>query len=218
LKEGTLYAGRVKKVFAKLRQSAGETAIPESDDPVLRLAVAILGIECGDSEADLAIKRLLTTMVDWNEVRVSSVEQVLKAMGDRIPQGPERAQQLINALQAIYEREHRISLDRLRNIGRREAHDYLLGLDGVDDYGAASVMLWSFGGHAIPVSDPLLRSLRDAELVHPAATRAEIQAFLERNVNAAQAKEFCLVMRSFSGHKKSASRSTKPARKKSVSK
>ena len=157
-------------------------------------------------------------MVDWNEVSVSSVGQVHRAMGDRIPQGLDRARQLLDALQAIYEREHRVSLDRLHGIGRREARDYLEALEGVDDFAAASVMLWSFGGHAIPVSDKLLNSLHEAELIHPTATRAEVQAFLERNVNSAQAKEFCLVMRSFAVPKRAASsKSAKPARKKSVS-
>ena len=82
-------------------------------------------------------------------------------------------------------------------------------------------MLWSFGGHAIPVSDTFLQALREAELAHPHATRAEVQAFLERNINAAQAKEFCLVMRSFKAAKgatTTSSKPAKPARKKGVAK
>ena len=212
MKDGTLYAPRLKKAYAKLRQSVAEPTIPRADDPIRRLAIAILGVECGDHEANRAVDRLLTVMVDWNEVRVSSAEQVGRALGDRIPQGLERAQRLIDALQAIYEREHRVSLDRLRSIGRREARDYLEALEGVDDYVAASVMLWSFGGHAIPVNDTFLQALREAELAHPHATRAEVQAFLERNINAAQAKEFCLVMRSFAGPKRSAATSAKTAK------
>ncbi len=219
MKDGTRYAGRLKKAYAKLRQSVAEPKIPEVDDPIRRLAMAILGMECGDAEAARAIDRIFTTMVDWNEVRVSSVAQVYRAMGDRIPQGLDRAGQLLDALQAIYEREHRVSLDRLHNIGRREARDYLEALPGVGDFAAASVMLWSFGGHAIPVSDKLLSSLHDAELIHPTATRAEVQAFLERNVNSAQAKEFAVIMRSFAVAKRAASsKSAKPARKRSVSK
>lgn len=217
MKDGTRYAGRLKKAYAKLRQSVAEPKIPEVDDPMRRLAIAILGMECGDAEAARAIERIFTTMVDWNEVRVSSAAQVYRAMGDRIPQGLDRARELLDALQAIYEREHRVSLDRLHGVGRREARDYLEALEGVDEYAAASVMLWSFGGHAIPVSDKLLTSLREAELVHPTATRAEVQAFLERNVNSAQAKEFTVIMRSFAAPKRAAtSKSAKPARKKSV--
>lgn len=217
MKDGTRYARRLKKAYAKLRQSVAEPKIPEVDDPMRRLAIAILGMECGDAEAARAIDRIFTTMVDWNEVRVSSAAQVYRAMGDRIPQGMDRARQMLEALQAIYEREHRVSLDRLHGIGRREARDYLEALEGVDEYTAASVMLWSFGGHAIPVSDKLLNSLREAELVHPTATRAEVQAFLERNINSAQAKEFTVIMRSFTMPKRAASsKSVKPARKKSV--
>lgn len=219
MKDGTRYAGRLKKAYTKLRQSVSEPKIPEVDDPIRRLAIAILGVDCGDAEAARAIDRVFTAMVDWNEVRVSSVAQVSRAMGDRIPQGSDRARQLLDALQAIYEREHRVSLDRLHNIGRREARDYLEALPGVDDCTAASVMLWSFGGHAIPVSDKLLSSLREAELVHPNATRAEVQAFLERNVNSAQAKEFTVIMRSFAVPKRAASsKSARSFRKKSVSK
>ena len=218
MKEGTFYAARVKRAYAKLRQSVPEPTVPEPDDPIRRLATAILGVECGDAEAERAIDRIFTTMVDWNEVRVSSAEQVYRAMGDRIPQGLDRAQRLTDALQAIYHREHKIALDRLKSIGRREARDYLEALEGVGDYAAAAVMLWSFGGHAIPVSDKFLEALRAAELVHPHATRAEVQAFLERNVNAAEAKEFCVVMRSFTAPKRSAAASSKSARKKEATK
>ncbi len=90
-----------------------------------------------------------------------------------------------------------MSLERLRSVGRREARQYLEQLEGVDEYAAASVLLWSLGAHAIPVGDRLLSALRAAELVHPTATRAEVQAVLERHVSAAEAQEFCLIMRSF---------------------
>ena len=47
----------------------------------------------------------------------------------------------------------------------------------------------------------LLQALRDADLVHPTAERGEVQAFLERHISASEAKEFCLVMRSFAPDK-----------------
>ena len=33
--------------------------------------------------------------------------------------------------------------------------------------------------------------------MHPEATRAEVQAFLERHVGADEAREFCIIMRTF---------------------
>lgn len=197
MKEGTAYAVRLKKGYERFRQTSPQPTIPDADDPVRRLAIAILGVSCGDAVAGDAVDQLLSVMVDWNEVRISNTYEVKRAMGDAVPDGLSRAQLLIHALQCIYHHENRMSLDRLESVGRREAREYLEGLDGVDEYAVASVLLWSLGGHAIPVDNRLLQSLRDADLVHPAATRSEVQAFLERHVSATDAREFCLIMSTY---------------------
>jgi len=214
MKDGTLFAGKLKRAFSKQRQATPAGDIPEPDDPVRRLAIAILGENCGDDAAANALDRLLKTTVDWNEIRVSTPQQVARALGERFPDAEERAHRLSRALHGVYLHEHKIDLERLRSLGRREARDYLQSLEGVNDYSAAAVMLWSLGGHAIPVNDALHRALRDAGLVHESATRVEVQAFLERNVPAAQAKEFCLVMRNFSAPKRAASSSSRSSKKK----
>ena len=201
MKEGTIYASRLRKVYGKLRQSLPDLVVPEPDDPVRRLAIAVIGESRSDEDANRAIDRALATMVDWNEIRVSNAEELNAAMGNTKPEGLTRCQRLIDALGAIFTRENRLSLDRLKGLGRREARQYLEALAGVDEYTVASVLLWCLGGHAIPVNDALHEALRKAELVHPTATRAEVQAFLERNVNASQAKGFCVVMRLFSSGK-----------------
>lgn len=194
MKEGTRYASAFKKAYTKLRQSVGSPAIPEPDDPVRRLAIAILGYDVGDAAAGKALDRAFVSVLDWNELRVSNTDEVQRAVGPTI--GRERCEQLLLALRAVYVRENVVSLGRLLTLGRREARQYLDSLEGVDEYVAASVVLWSLGGHAIPVSDKVLEALRASELIHPSASRAEVQAFLERHVSAADAKETCLVLQS----------------------
>jgi endonuclease III len=197
MKQGTAHAARLKKAYAKVRHAAPTPQIPEPDEPLHRLGIAILGVKYGDVQAQQAIDQLLTTMTDWNDVRVSRPSEINAAMGNANPERLEHCQRLIRALQSVYDHENRLSLDRLRQLGRREARQYLEGLDGVDQYAVASVALWSLGGHGIPIDDRLLRALRDADLVHPDADRGEVQAFLERHVAASEAKEFCIIMRSF---------------------
>lgn len=196
MKAGTEYGERLKKVFAKLRRSAAKPDVPDLEDPLRCLAAAIFGLETSEEEAQSATNRALSAMVDWNDIRVSTSSELHEAIGDGIPQGLKRCQQLIDALQAIYREENRLSLERLKNMGLREARQYLEMLLMGDEYVVAFVVLWGLGGHAIPANDVLLCALRDADLVHPDASRAEIQAFLERHVSAAEAKEFCIVMRS----------------------
>jgi len=197
MKQGTLYSSRLKKGYARFRQSVPKPEIPGSDDPLHRLGIAIFAVECDEEQATRAIDNALDAMVDWNEIRVSSPSEVNRATGGTITNGLRHCRRLIAALDAVYERENRLSLNRLRSMGRREARQYLETLSAVDDYAVASVLLWSLGGHGVPVSDRLLTSLREANLVHPSANRGEVQAFLERHISAADAKEFSIVMQSF---------------------
>lgn len=198
MKQGSIFASRIKKAFAKERGRAVDAEPPEPDEPVRRLCIGVLGARMGEDAARTAVDRLLKKMIDWNEVRVSHAIEIQEAMGGSESSMGDGCQRLREALQDLYQRENRVSLDRLSNLGRREARQYLESLKGVDGYAVASVVLWSLGGHAIPVDDRLLATLRSANLVHPEATRDEVQAFLERNISAADAKEFCRVMRKFS--------------------
>jgi len=197
MKQGTLYAGRVRRAFSKLRGTATLPPIPDPDDPLRQLAIGVLGVSCGTATGAKAVEQLLRVMVDWNEVRVSTAGEIARVIGKFIPDSRLHAQRLIRSLGALYQRENWLTLAKLKNMGRREARQYLERLDGADDFAVACVLLWSLGGHAIPVDDRLLGAMREARLVHPEATRAEVQAFLERNISANDAREFCLLMQSF---------------------
>jgi hypothetical protein len=212
MKDGSKYAPRVKKTFSKLRRSMAPVLPTEPDCPLRRLGIAILGVGSSDEQAEKAVEKCFETMVDWNEVRVSTPREVQKATGLMNENGLACCRRLVRALEAIYRRENALCLDQLRTQPRREARQYLESLDGVDAYAAASVMLWSLGGHAIPANDRLLAALREADMIHPDAERHEVQAFLERNISAADAKLFSLVMRALPSKRKRASTTTRAAK------
>ncbi len=211
MKSGTAYAARFENAYAKHRSHASVPEVPESVEPLRALGEGVVGVACGEEQARRAIDNLLSTMVDWNEARVSSASEVHGALGGAVPDGLRCSQRLLAALRAVYERENQMSLDRLETMGRREARQYLEELEGVDEYATASAFLWGLGGHGIPVNDRLLEKLRKADLVHANATRAEVQAFLERHVAASDTKEFCIVMRSFSVPTEGTGKQAKPS-------
>lgn len=218
MKNGTAYAAKLKRAYHKQKQAVGAVDVPEGDDAMLRLAIGVLGVVNGDDFAMRLVNRMISNMVGWNEVRVSNVVELQRAAGDSVEShGPYYAK-LLRVLQSVYDHENVMSLDRLRTVGRREGRSFLDSLDGVDEYAVASVILWSFGGHAIPVCDRLLDALRAADVVHPEAARADVQAFLERHVPAAEAKTFCLVMKSFAAPKRAADRASKGTSRKTAKK
>jgi len=196
MKDGTAYASKLKRAFARMKQSVRKPVPTEPDDPLRRLAIAILSKGTTEDRGAAAVDKLLAAMVDWNEVRVSNAAQLAAFLGNAVPDSEGRCQALIRALNWIYNRENKLSLDHLKSGGRREARQYLEKIDGADEYAAAAVMLWSLGGHAIPVTDPVFELLKEYEVVHPEATRAEVQAFLERHVSATDARDFCMIVES----------------------
>jgi hypothetical protein len=111
-------------------------------------------------------------------------------IGDGVPLAQAKAQRIVDGLNDVRRRQDRLDLTFLTQRARREAREYLESLEGMDQAAAASVVLYSLGGHAIPVDDLTLYVLRKEELVDASADAAEVQGFLERHVHAADARTF----------------------------
>jgi endonuclease III len=176
MKNGTLYAKKLKQALSRIRGSAPQTPL-EYADAIEQLIVAVLSQEAGLSSAHRAMRQLREDMVDYNELRVSTPAEVVASIDKHISDAEKPAEALIRVLNAIYRNEFAVTLDRLAGKGVRETKAYLDELDGMTPYVSASVLLWSLGGHAIPVNDRALDQLRREELVDPAADTAEVQAF-----------------------------------------
>jgi endonuclease III len=213
MKNGTLYAKKLKQALSRIRGSAPQTPL-EYADAIEQLIVAVLSQEAGLSSAHRAMRQLREDMVDYNELRVSTPAEVVASIDKHISDAEKPAEALIRVLNAIYRNEFAVTLDRLAGKGVRETKAYLDELDGMTPYVSASVLLWSLGGHAIPVNDRALDQLRREELVDPAADTAEVQAFLERHISAADAKDFALDLAAYAASKNRSTAASREARAK----
>ncbi len=220
MKNGAEYARRIKRLFRQLQRESGGWEPGEPTDPVEQLAVAVLSSNTTPEQGRKALGRLRDCMVDYNELRVSAPAEVSGLIRDLIPDNLERTKALLTVLDAVYQTEYCVDLRGLRNLGLREARKYLETLEGSDPYVAASVLLWSLGGHAIPVSPRLLEAMRTHNLVDADSTHAEVQSFLERHISATDARLFCHLMESYASRpprrapgRPSASSAGKPAAK-----
>ncbi len=200
MKNGTLYAKKIKQAYNKFRGSRTSEP-PEVRPPVEQLILGVLSQETSLERAEKALSQILDDMVDYNELRVSTPAEVSSSIGKHIPRSVQRAKTLLTVLNAVYQLEYTISLDHLSSKGVREVKSYLSELEGMTPYAMASVMLWSLGGHAIPVNDVALEFLKENDLVDENATGAEVQSFLERHVSSADAKEFCMDLDAIVGSK-----------------
>jgi endonuclease-3 len=144
--------------------------------------------------ADAAFGRLKAAFFDWNEVRVSTVQEVADALGD-LPAAGDRAERIIDFLQEHFERTYSFDLDDLEKKGLKQAAKQLARYKdkGVTDFVLAWVTQRSLGGHAVPLDDPSVRVLGRLGVIDPEADaedREAVRATVEHYVPKAKGYEF----------------------------
>ncbi len=144
--------------------------------------------------ADAAFARLKGCFFDWNEVRVSTVQEVADALGD-LPLAGDRAERVIDFLQEHFERTYSFDLDDLEKKGLKQAAKQLARYKdkGVTDFVLAWVTQRSLGGHAVPLDDASVRVLARLGVVDveaDAEDREAVRASVEHYVPKAKGYEF----------------------------
>jgi endonuclease III len=190
MKQSSLHAKRVKQLQQKMARQFGKPGRTEPTEPLQQLIEGILSVCASPARARAGMKRLAGPMVDLHELRVTPPMELTGLIGDTIPFAAEKAQRIVDALNAIRVRQDTLELGFLKQRTRREAREYLESLDGVDRAAAARVMLFSLGGHAIPVDALTLYVLQKDGMVDAGADAVDTQAFLERVISAADAPAF----------------------------
>ena len=199
MKHGTAYAKRLKRFYGRINKVECPPELIEPTDLLEQLVLSILGLEASRAQARRALDKVLAHMVDFNEIRVSPPRQIAALISPYVPNSSTCAGKLCGVLNAVFASQNTLRLDSLRSLGKREAKQKLETLGGMEPYCVASVLLWSLGGHALPVNSKVLEALRREEVVDPRASVAEVQSFLERHISPAEAKVFCLSLEQFAG-------------------
>ena len=165
--------------------------------PVLEeLLYAIVREGATPEDADKGYARLLKSFTDWNEVRVSTVQEVADALRP-LPQPGARAKRIVGLLQKVFEERYAFHLDDLDKKGLKQAAKQLMRYkEDVTDFAVAWVVQRSLGGHAIPLDAPTLRVLRRLAVIdegEPESLEA-LRGSIEHVIPKARGPEFTDLM------------------------
>lgn len=178
MKNATKYQKTIKKLLS------GGGPVPADSGPVdpLRVLVqAVLETDASRKQAEKAFVAIEKEYVDLNELRVAPVREVSELIGKDFFFSRRQAEELTNALNSLFRRSTSLTFDYLKSMTKRDLRRHLSEL-GLGPYAVAMLLLRCFGGHAIPVDDSLVESLKIEDFVHPEASLGEVQGFLERVV------------------------------------
>lgn len=217
MKDSSEYGAKLKKLCNRLQRSGGKAEVLEGQDIVTEILLACLSVYTTESKARTALSKLRSSCVDYNELRVHRISEVMEVLGKNFPQSRDAARQLLALLQSIYNKEDCLDLEHLRDVGKREGKAYLESLDGSSTYMVSRATLFGLGGHAFPINEQMLTMLREEEVVDKDASEAEVQGFLERQITASRINKVYALLRQHADEFKPA-KSKKVVKKPAVSK
>jgi endonuclease III len=178
MKNATKHADNVRSLVKKLLKE-GKPDPKQVVDPVRALVSGILTFDTTDNRCTDAWKVIDREFVDINELRVATELEVIDLIGSKYPQIEQRAVMFRESLNAIFEKEHTLSLERLRSLGRKEARQVLRELPEVTPYVEAYTTLHGLDEAAIPVDKTMLDFLIENDCLEPETSIEDAQKFLE---------------------------------------
>lgn len=194
MKNATKHADALKSLFKKLKKDHTPVA-KQTLEPLKALVRAVMSYDVPDSRADEAMAAIEREYVDLNELRVATELEMQDMLGSRYPDIEKRVFLITTALNAIFEKEATLSLERLKTISKRDARQFLRELAGMTPFTEAFVMTYAFDGNAIPLDQNMTDYLKEHDAADPEASVEDVQKFLEHNLKSEECFEFYSVLR-----------------------
>src|SRR2546421_11897086 len=194
MKNATKHAEDLRSLFKRLLKEH-KPAPMVKQEPLKALVRGAMSYDVSDSRAEEAMKHIDKEFVDLNELRVATDLEISALLGVRYPEIEKRVELITRSLNAIFEKEHTLNVDRLATISKRDARQFLRDLPEMNPFVEAYVMLYSFDGQAVPVDSEILAYLRDEEIFDEKANVPDAQRFLEHHLKADECHEFFTVAR-----------------------
>jgi endonuclease III len=189
MKNATKHADELKSYSRKLaRDHKPAPLVPV--EPLKALVRGAMSYDVADARVDEAMKVIDKEFVDLNELRVATDLEIQEMLGARYPAIEQRVVMITSTLNEIFEREHTLSLNRLKDISKRDARQWLRELPDLHPFVEAYVMLMSLGGHAFPIDDTIAELLVEHDVLEEGTTLHDAQRFVENNVKGEEIYDF----------------------------
>jgi endonuclease III len=211
MKNSKEHARRLQRLYRELKRAYPGVERTVHEDPVEALICGIISEKMSESAAQRAFREVTRAFVDWNDLRVSRVEEVVEVLGRNTGSSRATALALTAALRGIFDEHHRISLENLKKLGKRPARQGLEKIEGISRFVINYCLLTSLEAHAVPLTQDMADYLKRNGIIDANADEEDIEGFLTRQVPAKNAYEFYALLRreseSSKGIKKIKSRS-----------
>ena len=195
MKNSKEYSSRIKTLYKSLKKKSVKIQPVKFDDPLEAIVFGLIAENITQTDAQVAYKRFKADFVDINDLRVSSLTEIMEMLGSQDPLTKDSAQRIKTVLKDVFERHNRLTLEGLKKIGKKPAKKTVDKTQGVSQFASDFCFLTALEGHSIPLTEKMIKFLKENELVHPDADSADMAGFLERQISAKDNYEFYILLR-----------------------
>lgn len=143
--------------------------------------------------AETVYDTLATHFFDWNEVRVSSIRELVEVMSP-LHDAPAAAHRIKSVLQSVFESLYTFDLEELRKQGLGQAVKQLEKFEGTNSFNVSYVAQLGLGGHYIPVNEGVLKSMFIVGAIDESEIQKNIAPGLTRAIPKAKGVEYTALL------------------------
>jgi len=186
-----------------------DTTLLSADPLISELVFSMLVWESSIEHAVNAAHSIEQELVDLNELRVCSPEELVRVFPSRYPKSLERCQRLNAILNAIFQKENSLSLAHLREMNKKDVIEYFRSIDGLPPFVSSRVILLGLGWHAFPIDEWLTKQLSRHGITETSLTISEQTQRMERLVRANDALKYYTLIEHWATNERAAKKSVK---------
>jgi endonuclease-3 len=187
---------RIQLLHKVVKKYYKPVATPEGRAVLEHLIYACCLEDARYESADEAFHRLQESYFDWNEVRVTTVTELGEVLHN-LPDPSAAAVRVKKNLQSIFETRYSFEIEDMVKMNQGKAIQELEKLGGISKFVLGYTIQNSLGGHAIPVSDSIMKILIATEIVSEAEAAKGQAPGLERTIAKSKGLEFSSCLHQF---------------------
>ena len=195
MKNSKDYSQKIQRLYHKLSRRYPKVQKVSHEKVIDAIVYAVISTDMTEKATESILKKFTDYFVDWNDLRVSRTEEIVEVIGKEDPVAVSIAMRLNRILNGIFNQFHQVSLEGLKKTGKRPAKQALEKIDGSNNFMVDYCMLTALGGHAIPLTEKMIKYLKDNELVNPDADQQQIEGFLAKQIPAKNGYDFYSLLR-----------------------
>ncbi len=195
MKNSKDYSKKTQKLYRSLTRKYPKVQKVGHEKVIDAIIYAAISAEMSEKTTISVIKKLADYFVDLNDLRVSRSEEIVEVLGKDNNVTMNIASTITMILNGIFNEYHKVSLEALKKIGKRPAKQALEKIDGTSRFVVDYCLLTALGGHAIPLTDKMIKYLKTNEFVNPDADEQQIGGFLAKQISAKNGYEFYALLR-----------------------